>query len=256
MRRKERLFLLTSGVLMLALTGLTACGGTAYKQRASTISSGTNPTGTGTFPGFPTDFPDDTTQNPIPDDGDLEPYGFSFDVTGNTGPDSMFITSEEILTDTILRVRIESGSAGPLDYPGYDAYSMSYGCAQYRVAILQKKENGEFFEGQSRTSQPLSVDGADSYGICKDRNGRTAATSQVLDFSSSTGSFGGVKIKVSNVKYDWKCRFWYDFASDWGEYAANITIGNYGTVCPMVPVYRTHTASGSIRIQTNGTRAP
>jgi hypothetical protein len=181
-----------------------------------------------------------------------EPYSaetFSFSVTGNNGTNPVYSThtsgsaTDFFITDNLLRVKVTAGAASNLSLPsGYSAYTGSYGCISYTVSV--KDSSGNTLRTQ--TTNTLAVNSGAA--LCP-----SSSTSQTLDFSGvvSNGPHGGVYVTVQANSYDFYCQYWYSMYYAYGS--ASPWINSYNSFCPMRAVYQTHTATGSIEVQVNGT---
>lgn len=211
----------------IALALLTACGGKSYVESTAEQGGGSNQEGF--FPSL----------------------SFSFELSGPSGTTPDY-TTEEIFTDSILKVRIQSGPAGALTAPGYENWSMSYGCVSYKVTLYNVTPDGSggttlVQNGQSYQTSILAVDGGDTTR-CPD-----AKQSQVIDFSNRLGGPYPHAIKISDAKYSFYCELW------WYAYNMNLNptyiAGYYNQVCPQRLVHSTHTVSGGFDVQVNGSNS-
>lgn len=224
--------LISSALLMVA------CGAKPQRQTAAAdgrlsgggiINSdpvgGGDTTGTGTGTGTST-----TNTNP--------PIAFSYNLAGigTTGTLPSKWVSAEVQTDNLLKVKVSPGAAGGLNLPPINGvsygYVANYGCISYDVKVLD----------QTITTQTLSVNGGSF--ACPN-----APTSQVLDFSSRlTPGHGPIKVEVSNARYDFYCQSCYTFPWFFNAYQYGCNM-----YCPLRPLFKNHTAAGTLKIQVNGT---
>jgi len=131
-----------------------------------------------------------------------------------------------------------AGAAGavsiPAGTPGYGGsysnYQATYGCVRYTIEV----------GGKSVTTNTLAVDGQND--LCPN-----APTSQIIDFSDRAVGVTSTSVKVTAVRYDYYCRLLY---------MGYIYSGYYNTYCgsSLYSVYRNHTVTGTLEIQTNGTQ--
>jgi hypothetical protein len=164
---------------------------------------------------------------------------FSFTVTGGTRPESVYETPT-IHTDTKLRVRVNSGSAGqvrPLD-GSYSNYNASYNCVSYTLEI------------GGRTFQTNYLNAPGSTADCG-TSGKP--TSQILDLSSFlTPGLGGFSIKVRALHYD---AYYQGCLWDPYRYGVNPFQFSWQQSCKSMyfqrSVYQTHTVTGSIEVEVN-----
>lgn len=166
----------------------------------------------------------------------------NFQVTGfgGTQPNQQIPQNGSTLpTDSILRVRVHSGPGGPLAIPQYSNFQATYYCASYTVTALQQDVNGNLVQmGAPKTTQLLSVNGGSTacYG---------APTEQILDFSDRLYSgHGNIAIQVAAAAYDYYCVLYSQLSY--------IMPGGVYLYCPQHSVYKNHTVTGSVDIQTNG----
>jgi hypothetical protein len=68
--------------------------------------------------------------------------------------------------------------------------------------------------------------------------------SEIIDFSGQLSpGHGAIPIEVKEARYDFYCAYYYS----WGY-----TYSPYNNWCPLKSVYRSHTVTGEIEIQVNG----
>lgn len=223
-RKAEKTFV-TAFIAALTVMTLTACGGQAYREAdtvndiaGSVIGGTTGGSSGGGVVGV-------TGTNLLP------PIRANFTLTGASGTSPSH--SVTVTTDNILKIRINSGSASQLAVPGYSNFSAQYNCITYIVNVL----------GQDTQTQTLSVNGGNCSG---------AEDSQVIDLSNRlTPGHGSVTITVRAGSYDFYCTSclsqpWLYNAYPYGPYSCSY-------YCPLKTVYKTHTVTGSLDIQVNGT---
>ncbi len=215
----------TAVILLLALLMgvLVSCGGTG--------ADGTSPL---PAPNNPSPSPVSPINPPSEPPEDLPPaIEESFTISGN----GTYTTQSQIRTDTILEVRVHSGSGGGLTHPSYPGHSINYTCIQYTVEVL----------GRTRTSRLLTVNPGSS-ALCL-----SAPSYDTFNFSDRLSHSGQeVAVTVKEVRYDFYCLLW------WQYYFAGVNpdsiVGPYSNVCPTKPVYSTHTIRGSLEIRINDTQ--
>ena len=223
-------FVTTFGLLMLVLSG---CGGTSNSNGLQGLPGNTwvtTNTGTGTS----------TIVDPSPLN---TPYTKSFSITGATGSNPSY-TSDELQTDSILKVRIAAGNAGPLQVP-YQSYNLSFGCVRYQINLYAKVNGNWVKNGATLTSDVLAAQGGNNWN-CQGKPGE-----QVWDLSSRVSGSAKVKVEVTGAANDFYCNYWwwiYNMGYDPYYY-----VGTYAMNCPVKPNYKTHSATGTLVIGTNGT---
>ncbi len=154
---------------------------------------------------------------------------FTFEVTGANGLEPAY-TTPSIYTDTKLRVRVNAGAAGRIRTTSgsYSNYSASYSCVSYRLRV----------QGRTFNTGYLTVPGA---GVDCGTGGQT---SQILDMSSFlTPGLGAFTIEVSAQYYS---AYYEECLKNPVPYMYNC--GRYW----QYPVYQTHTVTGSIDVEVNG----
>ena len=218
---------------LVAASFLTSCGGSAREELPDNVSQPSNGGGTGNGDGDGVE----------PGEPFTPAYTYSFVLRGDddsgTPNDDTYYLSPEVETDSLFRVRIHAAPAQSI--PGADTVVMSYGCVQFNVTV----------QGEQRTTELLRVPGEDN-SLCPN-----APTSQVLDFSNRTGGASGMDVEISNPRYDFYCHLWWQayYSAPWGynpsEWAM-YNAGPYGSVCPTRYLHETHTAAGTLEIETNG----
>lgn len=162
------------------------------------------------------------TSSPNSPQPDFNPaYSFDFSITGPQGSTPTATTN--VPADSILVVKVNAGAAGNLSVPGYENYTAPYGCIQYTIEV----------NGHSETTDVLAVPGGISQYLCPG-----APSEQIIDFSPYAGGAGQAEVKVRNARYDFRC-LWVNSME-----------------CPMSNVYYSHTVTGSLDIQVNGTYIP
>jgi len=213
-----------------ALASLTTACGSTYTQLAkpqTVLATGGNGTTGTTTPII--------TNPAVPVIPFTPTYTSSFVMSG-TGGTLPGAAITDIFTDTIFKVRVTAGSASNLALPagtngGYSNFSASYSCVSYTIEAL----------GQTRTTVPLSVSGSSTMNLCKN-----SPSEQVFDFSSRlTPGHGPVSVTIKSAKYDYYCQLLL---------MGYIYNGYYNTYCSasLYPVYKTHTVTGNLDIQVNG----
>lgn len=158
------------------------------------------------------------------------PLKFRFNITGVGGTQPQMRTPE-FNTDALLRIKVIPGPAGQISIPGgtYSNFNAPYSCVSYTITV----------NGESMVTQPLSQEGPNFF--CPN-----ARPYQVLDFSSRlTRGHGPLKIKVSNARYDYYCRLWYAGYMPWTPSTLYCN--------DLYTVYKTHTVTGKLEVQINGT---
>ncbi len=213
--------------------GLVGCGGQAYRAVDNVGQPNNGNTGNLTdFGGGSggSDDSDDSNDGSDQDSPTAPAYTYDFAVTGSGGTTPSW-QSPLVETDNLLKVRVSAGNASRISLPsGYSNFTATYGCVQYTIRAL----------GQTVTTGLLSTGSASSSVYCPN-----APTSQVIDFSSRLGSgHNSVNIEVTEVRYDFYCQMLMQ---------GLISSMYYNTYCPSYPVYRTHTVTGQLDIQVNGT---
>lgn len=218
---------------------ITACGGEPYREGSPTGgTTGTDTSGTG---GTGTTTTTDNTGSTGSTGGTNPPITRAFTVTGAGGSAPEYTTT--VNTDNILKIRVNSATAGQLSSPygsSYSNFSASYSCIVYQVEAL----------GETITTDPLSVNGGSA--ACAG-----APSEQVIDFSNRlSAGHGPITIKVRAVNYDF---YYLDCLSSYS--GMNYYMGYwqrypYGCENPSVKwktLFKSHTANGSLDIQINGT---
>lgn len=237
-----------SGLSTLTLTG---CGKSSTSTQTTTTQGSTNnngnttgtTTGTTTHSGSSTDTTTDNASNTdsttdsSTSESALPPITESFTVSGPSGTTPSYTTT--VNTDNLLKIKVTAGGAGQITDPTY-GFSGTYGCVSYKVTVL----------GSTQTTKLLAVGSqSDMLGAI---NCPGASTSQVLDFSGRlTSGHGAITVKVEAASYDFYCRGcetypWLYNAYPYGAYSCSL-------YCPSRPVYQTHTVTGNLDIQVNGT---
>ncbi|OFZ80689.1 MAG: hypothetical protein A2583_10500 [Bdellovibrionales bacterium RIFOXYD1_FULL_53_11] len=199
----------------IASASLAGCGDQAYQETPVDTATAASPV----TPSSSTTTTETTTET---ETTTLPALTFSYEVTGASGVDPVD-SFGNILTDNILKVKVVAGTAGQIRLSDgtYSNWSAAYQCVQYKISAL----------GQTVTTQVLAVDGGNSY-ICPG-----APSEQTIDFSSRlTSGHGAVTVTVQAYRYDSCLNYGYNFGG-----------------CAMHTVYYTHTVTGTLDIQTNGT---
>ena len=229
-RATQAIRVLGIGATLALLSG---CGMTAYTEPKDTDGTGGSSTG---------------GSQVIGDDGNFMPSrSFTYTLTG-TGSR----TTPGLNTDSILKVKVNAGSAGTVSVPGY-GFSATYTCVTYQVTAL----------GKTYTTQTLAVDGGTCQpGLNNQPPGYTSgseitADSQVFDFSSRlVPGHGPVAVTVGSARYDFYCQLYWNYYFMFGPYNSsyNPFAGQSPSLyCPLKTVYSTHTVGVSLDIQLNGT---
>jgi hypothetical protein len=213
---------------LAAIALLTGCGGTPY-QSSTTTTTSTGSTSTTTSTGTSTTTSSDgstTTTDTAPD------ISTSFSLNGPGGTTTSYSTT--VNTDNTLNVEIIAGGAGQMSLSGYSNYEATYGCISYEVSAL----------GTTQQTGTLAV--SSNYDVSFNCYG--APTSTVLDFSSSLSpGHGDITVTVTPVGYDFYCQYCEDYPSLFG-YACS-------GYCPLHSIYKSHTVTGTMVIQVDGTAA-
>jgi hypothetical protein len=225
-------------VIALAALLTTSCGGsydrTGTANQSATFAGDDGSTSNTGDTGSSTD-PVTTVGNNF-----TASYTQSFVVSGAKGTDPT-ATLPDVLTDSVLKVRVTAGPAGNLAlsssaYGGYSNYSGQYYCVKYTVEVVGF--------GQA-TTHALAVGGGST--VCPD-----ADDSEVIDFSRRlTPGHGPVDIKVSAAGYDYYCGLLYSGMIPSAYYNWNYWVNQYCSPS-LYPVYQTHTVSGSLEVEVNG----
>jgi hypothetical protein len=236
---------LTALGALASLMLLSACGGQAYRtgEASGTSSGGTSVSGGSSFGGGSSSGSGSSnssgsgTTTPPAEESFLPARSESFTVTGSGGTSPTF-TASNVRTDSLLKVKVIAGAAGPVSIPSgtpgyggsYSNYQASYGCVRYTIEVA----------GRSVTTNTLAVEGQNS--LCPD-----APTSQIIDFSDRAVGVTNTSVKVTAVRYDYYCQL---------VYMGYISPYYYNTYCgsSLYSVYRTHSVTGTLEIQTNGTQ--
>lgn len=204
---------------------LVSCGSRPATSTTFNTDNGqilTGPTYTPTSDPSPT-----PTVTSVPTQELLPPITSNFTVSGASGTSPSYKISVD--TDDLLRVKVTAGPAGKVTGDKYGFYAV-YDCVQYTVTVA----------GQSVTTQTLSVNPSN---VCPG-----APSSQTIDFSSRlTSGHGSIEIKVTATGYDFYCK------DCWAKTPAAYAYGSCSYYCPLRGLYSTHTATGQLSIQVNGT---
>jgi|GEM_PF-1712989 len=237
---------LSIAVSTMSLLTLTGCGKTSTSTQTTTPQTSTTGTGTTTTDGSTTDSGSTTdtttdgsgtTGSSTTSESVLPAITESFTVSGSSGTSPSYTTT--VNTDNLLKIKVTAGGAGQITDPNY-GFSGTYGCVSYKVTVL----------GSTQTTKLLAV-GSQS-DMLSAINCPGASTSQVLDFSGRlTSGHGSITVKVEAAAYDFYCRGcetypWLYNAYPYGAYSCSL-------YCPSRPVYQTHTVTGNLDIQVNGT---
>lgn len=229
-------------ILLSIAINLTACG----KARTITTSGEAPQTPSTTVP---SSNPSPNTTNGSPDgnitdsngtqanENALPPITESFTVSGASGTTPYYTTT--VNTDNLLKIKITAGDAQQITDPSY-GFSATYSCVSYKVTVL----------GSTQQTKLLAV--SSQADVLAAANCPGAANHQVLDFSSRLSpGHGPITITVEAASYDFYCRGcqtypWFYNAYPYGAYSCSL-------YCPSRPVYKTHTVTGNVTIQVNGT---
>lgn len=160
-----------------------------------------------------------------------------FGVSGQLGPKPKY-TTEDLYTDSILKVKITAAPGSLLADPQGSNFSAEYGCAQFTVTV----------NGRSVTTQILKVEGSNSW-LCAN-----APTSQTLDFSDRLGGAGPVQVEVTNGKYDFYCQMHWDQRNKYGY--SEWDLAGWAAPCPLKSAFKNHMVNGQVAIQLNGYANP
>jgi hypothetical protein len=213
---------------LAAIALLTGCGGTPYQDTSTstTTSAGsTTSTTTSTTTSSSSDGSDSTTDT-APD------ISSTFSLNGPGGTTTSYSTT--VNTDNTLKVEIIAGGAGQMSLSGYSNYEATYGCISYEVTAL----------GTTQQTGTLAV--STNYDVSFNCYG--SPTSTVLDFSSSLSpGHGDISVTVQPVGYDFYCQYCEDYPSLFG-YACS-------GYCPLHSIYKSHTVTGTMVIEVDGTAA-
>jgi len=212
-----------SAVLML--TGLvSACGSQAVREPGGIPQGSEGNPGGGTIP---TPTPTSTT---TPDG--VAPVSVSFSVQG-----AGTYTSPAVNTDNLLKIRIIPNMAPVIS--STVGYTPAYNCASFNVTVLGRTVRTEVLRVGSNTA-----------------NCPNAKAEQIIDFSGRLSpGHNEVNILVDAVQTDWK----FSACLNGGFQPYNLwlwpntTATTCGWYSPMNSLYTTHTATGTLDIQVNGT---
>jgi len=236
-RYSELISMIEAGFLVVTLFG---CGSSFQKSALTQNPGQVSP---------PFTPPNVVVDPPPPEPGYNPSFTYSFSITGIGGTTPEFQTPNAgIETDSILKVRVSSGVGGAVTVPGYSAYTMNYGCVRYKVTLFSKQGSSWVQNGQSYTTQILAVDGMST------TNCPNAAKSQIIDLSHRISGPGPIRVKIDEPAYDFYCNYWYTlyyYGVDPYYY-----VGTFNDNCPVKRAYKTHTLSGSVGLQVNGTTSP
>ena len=228
-------FALSLSVLSL----LTGCGSASSATTASqAIGSGAATGTSGTIAGgtivtpTPTPSPTATTTS-------LPAVTDNFSMVAYAGTH----ISAPLMTDNLFQVQVTAGAAGPIAAGGtYSNFVANYNCISFRLTLQFQNASGTWVNGQSVTTSPLSVNGASDPYACPN-----AVATQTIDFSSQlTAGHGQVRVVVDHASNDWYCVLMAE---------GYISSAYYNTYCStsLYPVYQTHTVTGTLGLQVDGT---
>lgn len=224
-----------SALILTFVLSFTACA----PRRSSTTVSSENPT-SNTNTSTTNETTSTVNTNETPSEPSIEPLPAiteSFTVSGVNGTSPSYTTTVD--TDNVLRIKVTAEAAGQVTDPTY-GFSGTYSCVSYKVTVL----------GSTQTTKLLAV--GSNTDLLAGYNCPGAAGSQILDFSSRlTPGHGTITVKVEASSYDFYCRGcesspWLYNAYPYGPYSCSL-------YCPSRPVYKTHTVTGTLSIQINGT---
>jgi hypothetical protein len=231
LERKNKIW--TLAMTLASVSTFSACGG---------YSNYYNPTPTPTYSNIPNPDTGGGTTTTDPDDG-MTALSFSFTVTGAGGTMPSFSTKSggKILTDNMLKVRVNAGAAGQLALTnGYSNFNARYGCVSYRVSLYNYTTGAAI--GGTVTTSLLSINGGSW-------NCAGAPSAQIINFSSRLyAGHPALAVKVEVDKTDFDCQACYSY-----PYAYNAQIYGCNLYCPSKTVNKNHTVTGSIDVQVNGT---
>lgn len=156
-------------------------------------------------------------------------YAFSFQVTGQGA-----YTTGAINTDNLLVIKVNAGPAGQISVPGlYSNFTANYNCVSYNITV----------GGRTVTTQTLKVPNATQSWYTVDQC-PNAPSSQIINFSDrASPGHGDMFVTVSNARYDFYCELFYQ----------GLISGTANMYCPLRTAYQTHTLTGTIDVQVNGT---
>lgn len=225
-----------SALILSLVFSVTACA----PRRNTTPASSSNTTSSNTTTSTTNESTGTVTTNETTSEPSVEPLPAiteSFTVSGASGTTPSYTTTVD--TDNVLRVKVTAEAAGQVTDPTY-GFSGTYSCVSYKVTVL----------GSTQTTKLLAV--GSNTDLLAGYNCPGAAGSQILDFSSRlTPGHGTITIKVEASTYDFYCRGcesspWLYNAYPYGPYSCSL-------YCPSRPVYKTHSVTGTLSIQVNGT---
>lgn len=192
--------------------------------------------------------PSTSTPNPLdppPGVNFVPTFTSSFSFAGSSSH-----TTNAIDADNKLRVKIDAGSAGTIVFPGSN-FSGTYGCLAFNVRLLAYNGTA-YVESKTVATKIMAVNGGS-------QNCPGAPASDIIDFSDRLGpGHDNYKIKVDSAKYDFYCQH-YDYCS-WNYWALGGAYGSCSWIqyasrsnyCPVKTVYSTHTVSGTLEVEING----
>lgn len=235
MKNQKRAIAL-SLLLMIAAAG---CGGQSYRVPAGDGQNqgdgGWNGGGGGWWP--------DPNPSSVPT---YPKITTSFELNGVNGNKTSYNTNEQglqIITENVLKVTVRAGQAAPnsLNNGSSSPFTANYSCVSYLITV----------GGRSVRTKPLRV-GSQPSPYCPD-----AVAEQTIDFSDRTGPGNDLSVRVTEPRYDFYCQMWYSCQM----YPNNTTYtcyysfpySYYNSYCPTRAVYQTHTVTGELEIQVNGT---
>ncbi len=208
--------------------GSTYTGGNNYIPVSGTTTTSADTSST-------TDTTTTTSNNPT------VTASFSMTGVGGTQPSWSSQGHVTISTDNVLKITIRAGQAGALSLSNgsQNVFTANYSCVSYLVTV----------NGRSVRTAPLLANGvASSY--CP--NG---VESQTIDFSDRLSAGGDAPVvTVSAPSYDFYCQIWYGCQTYPNMYLSQcqgFSYNYYNSYCPTRSVYKTHTVTGDMDIETN-----
>lgn len=180
--------------------------------------------------------------NPIPfENTQLEAaYVFSDKSISGIGGGNAVYTTDEIITDNILTVKVQPETAGKVyNSNGSQNGQRSYSCVKFRVRL-----KGTTI---SYMTPLMAVNGG---AYCPG-----AQPEATIDFSSHLGVGGSApyQLEVSDVSHNYMCGIWHSYRNYYGDYWANYYVGFYDQTCPAKIAHRNDNVKFTLRVQANGT---
>ncbi len=252
---KKFLIILGTAVILLDLYG---CGGSLYKEE--TASGGLS---TPLFPGDNNNGGGGGGSGTVPDGFDPTDPIFNFSISGNSvgsnkGPNPVFSTLGDpnnptlIASNSILRVKLTMGAAGPLTIPGYEAYFNAYTCGAFTIVarrfdpVTHQPDSTNY----PQVSPKLAVDNADDCRHPLTGQKYTSESTHIFDFSVLTNGGNSLPFffEVRDGRYNWHCSMYA--TQPWNPQL--FWFQQFCTGDAMRPLHYSHMATGSIQIDTNG----